>query len=82
MLSFTRVQACGRRSSGRHDVSRRWAAAAQMLHLTHEQAERVLTVRTEHLCRLERIYEERRSVNLEAISVLVRPKFSNSIPWL
>lgn len=60
------------RSSGRLDVSRRWAASAQMLHLTAEQSKKVLNVRTEHLRRLQRIYEERRAVNLEAINVLVR----------
>lgn len=43
-----------------------------MLHLTAEQSKKVLDVRTEHLRRLQRIYEERRAVNLEAISVLVR----------
>lgn len=36
-----------------------------------EQAQKLLEVRREHLRRLHRIYEDRRQVNLEAISVLV-----------
>lgn len=35
------------------------------------QAQKLLEVRREHLRRLHRIYEDRRQVNLEAISVLV-----------
>lgn len=60
------------RSSGRHDTNRRWAEAARKLHFTKDQLTKMLGVRTEHLKRLNRIYEERRQVNLEAISVLVR----------
>lgn len=44
------------------------------MHLTQEQRDKVLSVRSEHLRRLQRIYEERRKVNLEAISVLVRSR--------
>ena len=40
-------------------------------------------MRSEHLKRLNRIYEERRQVNLEAISVLVsaRHPLRRSPPW-
>ena len=65
---------CGHlcRSSGRHDVSRRWAAAAQQLSLSEDQREKMLAVRLEHLRRLQHIYSERHVANLEAIGVLVR----------
>ena len=77
------------RSSGRHDTNRRWAEAARKMAFTEEQAEKLLGVRREHLRRLHRIYEDRRQVNLEAISVLVRPPFhmppkfpfSVCLPW-
>ncbi len=50
---------------------------------TEEQAEKVLGVRREHLRRLHRIYEDRRQVNLEAISVLVsNPKQCKAKTWL
>lgn len=39
----------------------------------NQQAQKLLEVRREHLRRLHRIYEDRRQVNLEAISVLVGP---------
>ena len=42
------------------------------MRFTPEQSDKMLGVRREHLRRLQRIYEDRRQVNLEAISVLVR----------
>ena len=45
---------CACRSSGRHDVSRRWVQAAQLMRFTKEQQEKILSVRSEHLRRLQR----------------------------
>lgn len=61
------------RSSGKHDANRRWAQIAWKMNFSKEQLSEMLTVRTDHLERLRGIYEDRRQVNLEAISVLVRP---------
>mmetsp|Transcript_19578 Transcript_19578/g.59225 ORF Transcript_19578/g.59225 Transcript_19578/m.59225 type:complete len:727 (+) Transcript_19578:227-2407(+) len=74
------VSASVDRSSGRHDANRRWAEAARKLHFTKEQLDKMLNVRTEHLKRLHRIYEERRQVNLEAISVLLPQERGGSAP--
>jgi hypothetical protein len=74
------VSASIERSSGRHDTNRRWAEAARKMMFTGEQAEKVLGVRREHLRRLHRIYEDRRQVNLEAISVLLPQERGGSAP--
>jgi hypothetical protein len=71
-VGWCALRCAASRSSGNGDSSRRWVESARQLRLSPEQRERLVIVRREHLQKLEAVFSERQSLNLEAIGVLVR----------